>query len=556
MAQSIWANIFFMLGGIAVLMFGMRIMGSNLEQVAENRMKQLLGKMTSNRFAGVGVGAAVTAIINSSTATTVMLVGFVNVGLMTLVQATSVIMGANVGTTITAQILSLTGSGFEVAAIAALLAAIGIMLVTAFRKDKIHKIGYILLGLGLIFIGLKIMSVSVDGIIWQDKESGILYPFFENLFKGDIFPLLLILIGAMLTALVHSSAAVTGILIALGAALNFQTAVFIILGSNVGTCVTSLVSSIGTNTNAKRTAVIHLLFNLFGCVICIIPVWIWGAEFESLMIAISGASIERQIANFHTLFNIFTTLLLLPFIKPLCSLATKIVPEKETPKDSKHKLTYLDARLLETPAIAVINVKKEIEKMADIAKENIGLSMDMLLDESVEQAELLKENEEALNFLNHNITKFITKLMGKELTRHDEKVLGTYYHVVTDIERVGDYAENILEYSERLRSDESDFSDDAKYELKQLTNTIDVLFEKSMSVFKKLDLEMLKEVDELEESVDLANEELENRHIDRLKKNQCSATIGSIFLQVISNLERVGDHITNIAYSVKGYTRQ
>ncbi|MBQ9485272.1 MAG: Na/Pi cotransporter family protein, partial [Clostridia bacterium] len=375
MGNSIIANIFFMLGGIAVMMFGMRTMGANLERVAGNNMKNLLGKITNNRLMGVGIGATITAIINSSAATTVMLVGFVNIGLITLTQAAAVIMGANIGTTITAQILSLSGTeGVDIASIAALIAAAGMVMVLFFKTDKINKTGYILLGLGFIFLGLRIMSVSVNGVIY---EHGELRPLFKTIFQKDHFPLLLILIGIIITALIQSSAAVTGILIAIGGALKLQTAVFIILGSNIGTCVTALLSSVGTSISARRTAVIHLLFNLFGCVICIAPLWIWGEEFGSFMQTISGSSIERQIANFHTLFNIFTTLLLIPFTDVLVRLAAKIVPERKSRAEEKLAFAFIDERLLETPPIAVGNTKREIMRMADFAKENINLCVDM-----------------------------------------------------------------------------------------------------------------------------------------------------------------------------------
>ncbi|MBQ9513763.1 MAG: Na/Pi cotransporter family protein [Clostridia bacterium] len=551
MGASLWSNIFFMLGGVAVLMFGMKIMGSNLEQVAGNNMKALMGKMTNNRFAGVGVGALVTAIINSSTATTVMLVGFVNVGLMTLTQATSVIMGANIGTTITALILAFTGSGFEIEAVAALICAIGISITIIFKKDKFVKIGNILVGIGLIFIGLKILSLSVRGIIYDDFKEKTLKPVFNRIFQGEIFPLVLVIIGLILTALVHSSAAITGILIALGSALKFESAMFIILGSNIGTCVTSLVSSIGTNTNAKRTAVIHLLFNLFGCIICIVPVWIFGKTFADFMIK-AIPSPEWRIALFHLGFNLITTIILMPFIKPLVLLASKIVPESKK-SEEKHKLTFIDTRLLETPPIAVSNTKKEILKMSDIAKENFSLAMSMLLDSEIDETELFKENEDALNFLNKSITEFLTKIMGKSISDYDEKRLGTYFHVVSDLERIGDYSENIVEYSEKLRELKAEFSDDAKYELVAVKDLINKLFEKGVETFRRVDKSLFAEVDEIEQQIDDSALELENRHIERLKTGQCSPEIGSIYLQTVSDLERIGDHITNVSYSIKNY---
>lgn len=554
MSNIISYNIFFMLGGIAVLMFGMKVMGNNLEQVAGNNMKKMLGKMTTNRFAGVGVGAIVTAIINSSTAVTVMIVGFVNIGLMNLLQATAVIMGANIGTTITAQILSLSGSGsggFDVAAIASLLAAIG-MVMTFIKSEKIKKIGNILLGIGLIFVGLKVMGLAVNGIIYEDGE---LTPLFTNIFSKDHFPLLLILIGIVLTALVHSSAAITGILIALGPAISFNNAVFIILGSNIGTCITSLVSSIGTTTNAKRTAVIHLLFNFIGCLICIAPIWIWGNEIASFMASISGTSREREIANFHTIFNCLTTLILLPFIKPLTIVAQKIIPEKKDVKLDKNALTYIDERLLETPAVAVGNVKYEILKMSSLAKENINIAMNMLLDPKYDEKELFVTNENALNFLNRGITAYLTKLMGKDLVRMDEKKVGSYYHVVSDMERVGDYAENIVEYSAKLREEGLEMSDDAKKELTEVLDAVNELFVVADEALDKRDTSLLERVDEIEEKIDNYDKNLEEYHIGRVKKGLCSAEVGSIYLQTVSNLERIGDHITNMAFSIKNYLK-
>lgn len=557
MGNSVISNIFFMFGGIAVMLFGMRVMGSNLELVAGNNMKKMLGKMTNNRFAGVGIGATVTAIINSSAATTVMLVGFVNVGLMTLSQATSVIMGANIGTTITAQILSLSGAGgMDVAAIAAFVACAGLVIALFFKSEKLNKIGYIMLGIGMIFIGLKILSKSVDSIIWDGSaEEKTLKPQFEKIFRGEHFPLLLILLGIVFTALIQSSAAVTGILVALAGALKFETAVFIILGSNIGTCVTAMISSIGTSTNAKRTAMIHLLFNVLGCVICIAPLWIWSKEFSRFMVMISGNLVERQIANFHTLFNLFTTIVLLPFVNLLVKLTERIIPDKETLQDAKHRLTFIDERFLEAPAIAVGNVKKEIVKMASIARENINLSMQMLFNEKEDQSKLLRDNEDAINFLTKSIATYLTVLSGKGLSVQDEKKVGSYYHVISDIERVGDYAENIMEYAFRLRKEEMSLSEEATSELKEVNVTINELFDVSIKAFDERERSYLGKVDELEERIDKYAVDLEDKHLDRLKRGVCSPQVGSVYLQTVSNLERVGDHITNVAFSITQYNK-
>lgn len=553
MSGNIVYNIFFMLGGIAVMMFGMKFMGSNLEQIAGDKMRKMLGKMTSNRFAGVGVGATVTAVINSSTATTVMLVGFVNVGLMTLTQATSVIMGANIGTTITAQILSLSGDGqgIDINAIAALVMALGMVMSMVTKKDKVKRVGHIFVGIGMIFVGLKIMSKSVNSIIYDND--GNLLPIFETVFQNEnIFPLLLLLIGIVFTALIQSSAAVTGVLIALGSAINFRTAVFIILGSNIGTCITSIISSAGTSTNAKRTAIIHLLFNLFGCLICIVPIWIWTGAIESFMHIISGNSMERIIANFHTLFNLLTTIVLLPFTKYLVKLAEKIIPEKKGGDEEQLKLSFIDSRMLSTPQIAASSVKKEIVRMADLAKENVSIAESILLDGDG-SLEKFKKNEELINFLNRNITSFLTKLMGADLSAKEDKIIGSYYHVISDIERVGDYAENITEYAERLKKEEKGFSEHAKEELRKVFENVLKLFDLSMTAFVETNVNTLKEIDEIENEIDDASEALEEKHISRLKKGSCTPQTGSIYLQTVSNLERVGDHITNVAYSIKNY---
>lgn len=554
MGNGVLENVFFLLGGMAMMLFGMHVMGNNLERVAGNNLKKLLGKMTSNRFAGVGVGATMTVIMQSSAATTVMLVGFVNVGLMTLAQATSVIMGANIGTTVTAQFLSLVGVGFNAAAYCCVIAAAGAVMGLFIKNDKVNKIGYILLALGMIFLGLEVMSLSVNQIIYEDPATKAeLKPFFDKLFRGDHFPIVLILIGALVTALIQSSTAITGILIVLGSSISLPNAVFIILGSNIGTCVTAMISSIGTSTNAKRTALIHLLFNLFGCIIVLAPLWIWQKEFTSFMEAISGPSRERQIANFHTLFNVFTTIVLLPFIKWIVYLATKIIRLKKNEEENPMRFMFIDERLLDTPPIAVNNTKKEIVRMFGIAKANIDLAVAMLVDGKYDNAAEIRTNEETVNFLNRNITAYLTALSGKDLTLQDEKKVGSYYHVVTDVERVGDYAENIMEYALRLKDEGVDFSQTAKEELKEVADTVDNLYEAAVKAFDERDLAVLHKVDELEEMIDQFNVDLEVKHIERLKKEECSAQVGSVYLQTVSNLERVGDHMTNVAFSIKQY---
>ena len=551
----VW-NLFFMFGGVAAMMLGMKQMGSGLEKFAGSKMKNMLGKVTTNRFAGVGVGLAVTSIIQSSTATTVMLVGFVNIGLMTLSQATNVIMGANIGTTVTAHIVSLSGVGqIDIGAIAAMIGCVGILMSMLVKNEKVQNIGNILAGLGMIFVGLEFISTYAKKIMFD--ANGMPFPFVERVFQGNHNPLLLILIGIVITALVHSSSTITSLMVVLASigVLTFDNALFLALGSNIGTCITSILSSAGTCTNAKRTAFVHLSFNVFGCLLFIAPLWIWSSQVVELFASMSG-DVGQQIAIFHTAFNIVTTLILLPFANLIVKLVCKIIPEKKCDREEETlKLEYLDARLMETPAVAVANIKKEIIRMAYIAKENITLATDILLDTSNKEFEKVKNNEEVLNFLNKNITAYLTKLMGLDLPEKDDKVLGTYYHVVSDIERVGDYAENISEYAVKLRQEDMDFSANAKKEVSGLVETILQLFDKSLDCFENVKPEMFTEIDALEENVDDISLALENKHIERLKNNRCTPQIGSIYLQTISNLERVGDHITNIALSIRHYAK-
>lgn len=555
--DMVW-NIFFMFGGVAAMMIGMKVMGNSLEQVAGGGMKKLLGKVTSNRFAGVGVGVAVTSIIQSSTATTVMLVGFVNIGLMTLVQATNVIMGANIGTTVTAHIVSLSGVGaIDIGAIAAMIGCVGILMAMLIKNEKIENIGNILAGLGLIFVGLEFISTYAKAIMFFKKGDELIpYDWVQLIFRGDHFPLLLVLIGIVLTALVHSSSTITSLMVVLASikVLTFENALFLALGSNIGTCITSILSSAGTNVNAKRTAIVHLLFNTFGCLLFIVPLWVWKAEIGQFFASISN-DVGQQIAVFHTLFNVVTTLILLPLAQSVVKLACLIVPEKKGAEDNRFGFAFIDERLLETPPIAASNTKKEIIRMSTFAKENIDYAVEMLLNPSIDNTEKIRENEEVINYMNKAITGFLTKLMGKDLSGENDKKVGSYYHVVSDIERVGDYAENIMEYSMRLRSEELALSSDAMAELSKVVELINNLYNESIRAFDDRDVSVLTSVENIEESIDDICKSLEDKHIERVKKGSCTAQTGSVYLQTVSNLERVADHITNVAFSITKYSR-
>ena len=548
-------NLFFMFGGVAVMMMGMSLMGGGLEKFAGSKMKKLLGKVTSNRFAGIGVGTAVTSIIQSSTATTVMLVGFVNIGLLNLSQATSIIMGANIGTTVTAHIVSLSGVGatIDIGAIAAFIGCVGVLMSMLLKDEKAKNIGTILGGLGILFVGLEFISTSAKLIMFKD---GVPVDFVNKIFLKDHSPLLLILIGIIITALVHSSSTITSLMVVLASigGLSFGNALFLALGSNIGTCVTAILSSAGTSVNAKRTAVVHLGFNTFGCLITMVPIWVFKAEITALFATLS-TDIGQQIAIFHTLFNVIVTIILVPFTNYIVKLVCLIVPEKQVQKDERFKFAFIDDRLLSTPPVAVGNIKNEIMRMGVLAKENVNLAVDMLVNEN-DNSKVMRSNEEVLNHFNKEITAYLTKLLSKRLSDEDDKKVGSYYHVVSDMERIGDYAENIMEYSIKLREADLTFSDEAKQELKDFLELFNNLYQWSITAFDERSLSMLDVVEEIEQKIDDMTLALEKKHVERLKFNQCSAETGSVYLQTISHLERVSDHITNVAKSIKSYCKK
>ena len=390
--MTVFLCILALLAGSGVFMAGMNMLSSNLEKIAGNKMKSLLGKISNNRFAGVGIGASVTAIIQSSAATTVMAIGFVNAGVMTLMQATAIIMGANIGTTVTGLLVSL--SSFDISLYFSVFTFIGIMMMFI-KNDKVKIIGGILAGLGLLFVGLDLMSNAFNDPAIKE--------FFIEIFTSINFPLLLILCGIVFTALLQSSSAATGLVIVMvgNGAIDVSSALFIILGSNIGTCVTAIIASIGTTTNAKRTAFIHLAFNVIGTIIFTIFIWIFTPYIVSFLDAIFPNNGEMQIALFHIIFNVTTTLLLLPFIKWLVRLAELVIREKKKESAPAFTLKYVDDRLLTTPPIALMQVKKEVEYMASLANENLERSFDVIFLKDKTKIDKVYEVEEHINFMNN-----------------------------------------------------------------------------------------------------------------------------------------------------------
>lgn len=553
-------SMFLILGGIVVFMLGMEMMGSNLEKAAGKNIRKLMSKAAKNRFTGVGTGAAVTALVNSSAATTVMIVGFVNVGLMTLTQAASVIMGANIGTTISAFIMALSSSGssyFSVTAVFALVAFAGFVVTLVSKQDKVKRIGHILEGVGVIFIGLNVMSGAVSSMLAKDEISGAV----QNVFIGIGYGketltweiIVLFILGVVLTALMQSSAALTAIVISLASQnlITLQMAMCIILGANVGTCLTSLISSFGATVNAKRAAAVHLLFNVAGCLLFIFPVAFAGKYIAKFLNSFIGST-EWQIAIFHMFFNLVTTLLLLPFLKWLVKLACILVPDKKTGKPEGTQ-DILDERLLKTPAIAVGQARREILRMGNLAFTNYKRSLDMLLSGKMDGKEQFDETERQINEMNKHITQFLIKLSSMEISETDEKKVSSFYHVTSDMERIGDYAENITEYAERLTVTDAKFSEHAVEEIRQMDMHLTELYKNVELAFADHDLRYMSKIEEEEEATDAMCKTMQQSHIRRTDEGRCNPETGAVFLQLAVNMERIGDHMFNIANSVKSY---
>lgn len=554
-------SLFYVLGGVVVFMIGMEMMGSNLEKAAGKNIRSLMSKATRNRATGIGTGALVTVLVNSSSATTVMIVGFVNVGLITLTQAASVIMGANIGTTVSAFIMALSSGGaeLEVSAIFALVAFVGLMMTMLSNRDNIKQLGKILAGVGMIFVGLHVMSAAVGELTAEDSEvRGAIEAMFTSLGNGSHKltweVLVLFAIGLILTAVMQSSAAITAIVIALASSglISLQMAMCVVLGTNVGTCFTSILSSIGTETNAKRAAMVHLLFNILGCLMFIVPVAVWGGEIADWLSSFIPET-EWQIAIFHMFFNVVTTLVLTWFTKYLVKLACLLVPEKSSARGKSESTEILDDRLLKTPAVAVGQARKEIVKMGKLAFENYKRSLDMLLSGDVSQKEEFASSEIQIDSLNKYITAFLVRLSSQEISETDEKKVSSFYHVTSDIERIGDYAENIVEYAEEMIRTKASFSEHAVEEIREMDMHLTELYKNVEMAFANHNRSYFQNIEFAEREIDEMCLRMKQSHIRRTDEGRCSSEAGSVFLQLAINMERIGDHMYNISESIKTY---
>lgn len=537
-------SLIWLLAGVGIFIVGMNFMSSSLEKGAGAGMKKMLEKISNNRFSGVGIGAGVTAIIQSSSATSVMVIGLVNAGVMTLVQATSIIMGANIGTTITGVLVALKNDYFNMAMY--LLAFIGVML-TFLQKEKAKIAGNLCCGLGLIFVGLNIMS----------SEEAFGNPLVEEMFTGIFskidFPVLLIVVGIIFTALIQSSSAATGVVITMvgTGVLPLDMALFIVLGANIGTCVTAMLASVGAKPNSKRVAFIHFVFNFIGTVLFTAIIWIFKDPVVDLLsTAFPGSdpmALQMRVSAFHVIFNVSTTALLLPFVKQLVKLSCVVI--KDQKKEEKLTLKYVDDRLLSTPPVALMQVKKEIDYMIELVEDNTRMSFVAIDSRSLEYDEKIRKNEEVIDFTNSTLTQFLIKLSAN-VEESDEKAIGSYFHVLNDLERVGDHAENFHEIGVEMIHKDISFSDKAMGGIDLLRQNIMVMFSISKEAFKNLNKNQLGELTSLEENVDEMKKELIANHFARLAEGNCSADVSPYYSSLILGLERVADHLVNVGYSI------
>ncbi len=539
-----------MIGGLALFLFGMNLMGDSLAAASGGRLEKILEKLTNNPLKAVAMGAAVTAVIQSSSATTVMVVGFVNSGIMKLNQAVGIIMGANIGTTITAWLLSLTGiesSNFllqlcKPTSFAPIMAIIGIGMIMFGKDEKKKTIASILIGFAILMIGMDTMSNAVKPLRDVPEFTSILTKFSN--------PLLGMLAGIILTAVIQSSSASVGILqaLCLSGAVGFSTALPIIMGQNIGTCVTAIISGIGANKNAKRTALIHLYFNIIGTTVFMIGFYIIHAIIDFPFMHEMAA--PTDIATVHTIFNITATIILLPFSKQLVKLATLSIPDEEVVVEQTHAqkvLSILDHRFLDMPSLAIEQSRNAANSMAQLAKESIELAMEVLTNYDEQKAARVVELEDEIDQFEDQIGSYLVKVSSKNLSTEDSHTVSVILHSIGDFERISDHARNIKEAAQEMFEKKLEFSEKALEELEVFKRAVRDILELSIRSFAEENLELAKQVEPLEEVIDKLNLEIKQRHIKRLRKGKCTIELGFVLSDITTNFERISDHCSNIA---------
>ncbi|MDY2632863.1 MAG: Na/Pi cotransporter family protein [Clostridium sp.] len=525
-----------LLGGLGLFIYGMKIMGDGLENAAGDGLKSILEKVTKNPIVAVFVGAIVTAVIQSSSATTVMVVGFVNAGLMNLAQAAGIIMGANIGTTITAQLVA-----FKLDDIAPLFVFVGASIIMFAKKKQKRDIGNIILGFGILFVGMGQMSGAMKPLTELPLFKEIISTVGGQWYLG-------IIAGAIITAVLQSSSATTGILVALATAgaIDIRAALPIVFGCNIGTCITAMLASVGTSKTAHKAAILHLIFNLGGTIL-FIPVLISGILGEAVTI-ISPNDVSRQIANAHTVFNLVNTAVMLPLTGILIKAVNLIIPGDD--EDEKQGPKYIDDRLLETPVIAAGQVAKETLRMANKAKKGLTLAIEAFEKNDEKLIQKVYDNEAIINSLNEAITTYLVKLSKRELSDKESKIVAATFHVINDIERIGDHAENIAELTLQKINKKLEYSNQAMEQIKRMYEKTAESLQAAIDSYAHNDVNKAKSVSEIESEVDRLQKKYRDLHVKRLYDGICNAYAGTIFLDLVSNLERISDHSMNIAESV------
>lgn len=555
--MTITIAILTLLAGIGVFLVACQMMSAHLEAVSSKRLKQLFSKTGKNKWLGVGIGTVGTAAIQSSGAVTVMVIGFVNVGILSLAQAATIIYGANIGTTVTAQLVALGMFGtnsISTTVIFAAFAGVGAFMNLFSKRNTTKQIGGILTGFGLLFVGLSMMSDAMDDFAALDSVKRFL--------AGINNVVLLVLVGAVLTAIIQSSSVMTSIAITMvvSGLITLDQGIYLTMGSNIGSCVVAVIAGLTSGTSAKRTALIHLIFNVMGVVLFLLiglllrmttgGDWSFGQLFERLF----PAAPQLQLAMFHTVFNICTMLVAMPLTNALVNLACRIVSEPPVINDRVPHLRFLNEQMLRTPVIAIRQMKAEIENMAEQAILNFRRSIHIVTTMDFSMVEEFRKTEIQLNYLNKELVDYSVKLSGMRLNNFDQRYLSSTIRSVSDLERIGDYAENIVEYAEALKEQNATFSEEAVSEILKMEQLILALYKETMRAYHKLDLQALERANQIEEEIDDYTEQMERNHIDRLVKGVCTPSVGAEYLSLAQNSERIGDHLTNVGKTIRDLT--
>ena len=544
-----------MLAGIGIFLVACQTMSSNLEAISSSKLRSLFRKVSGKKLIGVGIGTVTTAAIQSSGATTVMVIGFVNAGIMTLTQAATVIYGANIGTTITGQIVALGMTGrnsVSTTVIFSAFAGIGALVSLFGGSDRIKRWGGIFSGFGMLFVGLSMMSSSMETFSSLNSV--------KNFLTGISNVILLVIVGAVFTAIIQSSSVMTSIAITMVVTglITLDQGIYLTMGSNIGSCVVAMIAGLGSGKSAKRAALIHLFFNVGGVIVFLILGFVISLvsggliDFGVIFARLFPGVPQIQLAMFHTVFNVFTVLIFLPLTELLVGLVSKIIPEKEEQSSAEEegRLYYVDRNMLKTPPIAVDQLKKEIINMADIAMRNYIYSLDAICHLDFSKQDQFDKNEKELDYINRELVKFVVELSQLPLSEKDHKYVSTTFHTISDLERVGDYAENIMEYADTLKSENEGFSESAVSEVAYMREHIEALFDKVIRAYTKKDKDALQEAYKIEDDVDKITTRMEENHIMRLNRGICTAIVGSQYMSLASNSERVADHFINMGKMV------